>query len=341
MGTSVPQVSQGMWVCVCVTGSPWCVGRGHRAEWQAGPVPHLRSNLPHPLRPTGRPDWSPTVRCGGHKPAGGGAERERERRDTISQPMSAEIVWGRGQVTARWEAVGRGRARRVAPPTPVNGCSEGGSGGRGRGASSGKGWTGPGGRSRPRSLGEVPLGKAWVADLWVAPLARPPRETESGGASPKSPGERRDGPGLRGAEPAPFLGLRCAQPRTETDLPRHNPEERPGSPTAHFLPRLACGARPPVPGPSQGGTRDTRPVPVPPPTPGGVHSVTFRRRVVHLLGSPGENGGPLWETHSKPEGPKAQVPLYSFYFLFGVRGGGGPEPGGNVSSVLRVTGHAL
>lgn len=158
--------------------------------------------------------------------------------------MSAEIVWGRGQVTARWEAVGRGRARRVAPPTPVNGCSEGGSRGRGCGASSGKGRTGPGGRSRPRSLGEVPLGKAWVADLWVAPLARPPRETESGGASPKSPGERRDGPGLRGAEPAPFLGLRCAQPRTETDLPRHNPEERPGSPTAHFLPRLACGARP-------------------------------------------------------------------------------------------------
>ena len=141
----------------------------------------------------------------------------------------------------------------MAPPTPVNGCSEGGSRGRGCGASSGKGRTGPGGQSWPRSLGEVPLGKAWVADLRVAPLARPPRETKSGGSSPKSPGERRDGPGLRGAEPAPFLGLRCAQPRTETDLPRHNPEERPGSPTAHFLPHPACGARPLCPAPPRVG----------------------------------------------------------------------------------------
>ena len=112
LGTSVPQVSQGMWVCVCVTGSPWCVGRGHRAEWQAGSVPHLRSNLPHPLRPTGRPDWSPTVRCGGHKPAGGGAEREREeihdlstneRRDRVGAGPSYRAVGG------SWQGAGSSR----------------------------------------------------------------------------------------------------------------------------------------------------------------------------------------------------------------------------------------
>ena len=96
-----------------------------------------------------------------------------------------------------------------------------------------------------------------------------------------------------------------------------------------------------MPGPSQGGTRDTRPVPVLPPAPRGAFSLSLFGGLWSTSLVPQGKTGVLWETHPKPEGPKARGPLYSFYFLSGVRGGGGPEPGGNVSSVLRVSGHAL
>lgn len=117
------------------------------AEWEGSRVLRLRSGRPHALRPTGLPYWRPTVRCGGHGAAGGGAEREAEfahshslgfggpggeserdapptseRRDRLGAGPGCRAP-GHG-----WLGGGGGRwARRVAPPTPVSGRREGGS----------------------------------------------------------------------------------------------------------------------------------------------------------------------------------------------------------------------
>ena len=122
----------------------------------------------------------------------------------------------------------------AAAASQVNGDRESGTGGA-------RSQRRPSGEPGPESLGATTHGRA-------------ARESKSGGASPRSADEREEGPGRRGAEPAPFPGLRCVQSPEEPDLPRHKPEE----------------AR--LPGPSPSSRRFGMPSPVPVPSLGGVRS---------------------------------------------------------------------
>lgn len=110
------------------------------AEWEGSRVLRLRSGRPHALRPTGLPYWRPTVRCGGHGAAGGGAEREAEfahshslgfgdrverARGTHLRPVSAEVAWGRGRAAARRATVGGGGGGLAAWPRPLRSAAGG------------------------------------------------------------------------------------------------------------------------------------------------------------------------------------------------------------------------
>ncbi|CAI9154950.1 unnamed protein product [Rangifer tarandus platyrhynchus] len=229
------------------------------------------------------------VRGGGR---GGGEERESERerkRDMLSRPMSAEIAWGRGQVTARRAAVGRGRARLVAPPTPVSGCREGGAPAAAAAALQVKGGQVPGVRAGRGHSGRCPSGKPrsqnFGSPAWPGRRGKPSQGaplqghqasagTVPGFAGPSPPSS------LGSGAPCPARSRICrvttrksglgAQPLTFFLAQRAERVLR-----ARPLPRWDSGCSAPVPGPALRG----------------VQFVTFRRPVVHLLASPGEERG--------------------------------------------------
>ena len=100
-------------------------------------------------------------------------------------------------------------------------------------------------------------------------------------------------PGFAGLSPPPSSGSGVPSPAQRRICRVTTRKSGLGvQPLTFFLTRRAervpCAR--PLPGWDSGYSAGACPPSCPP---GGVQSVTFRRPVVHLLGSPGENGGPL------------------------------------------------
>lgn len=243
------------------------------AEWEGSRVLRLRSGRLHALRPTGLPYWRPTVRCGGHGAAGGGAEREAEfahshslgfggpggegerdapptseRRDRLGAGPGCRAPghgW-RGGAVASPRGPAHSGQRQAGGRIPGCGC-RGSSGKRGRGPGSGLAAVTRRGAPRGslgcglsgRRLGQAAAGNRVRGRLSkVTGRARKGSRASRGRAHPLPRAQVR--PAARGA------AFAASQPgRAPWEPSRsHSSSQRHGSPA-------------PVPVPSQGGTRST------------------------------------------------------------------------------------
>lgn len=306
-------------VSVCQDRLDVSVGQGHRAEREGGGVPQPDERLA-----VHRAVYShPTVRCGCHGAAVAGpsarrrlrtpalwgsvgvVERERTRR-TPHGPMSADIAWRRGRAAARRAAVGRGRRGGLSPghahPRPRQ------SGGRRPGG----GCRGPLGkpRSGPAVGSRGPLGRPPRGSVrcgpWGGPLVQAARETESGGASPRSPGELGRVPGVAGPSPPPSPDSGAAGPARIRIRRVTTRKSGLGAEPLMFFPTSAWNSGRPAPCPPPAGWDSGSLVSVPIPAlgvfwPRVLVPVTLRRRVVQVSASPaGLRGSSLWQAEPKP-----------------------------------------